>query len=132
MVILAKHYIKGVVYIGLAGLFCSSIYTPTFDAILTGFYMVKNGECGFLVNRVWGFIGLENPVCAMNNKWMHSFLLAMNGNHEAVLVLSGYCSFLFFSPMLLIYSIDKFSCEMENRLKSCALYRPEHEIRVIQ
>lgn len=122
MVINTKHYIKVVVYLGLVGLFYSSVYTPTFDVILTGVYMVKNGECAFLVNRIWGFVGLENPVCVMTNKLVHSFLLAMGGNHEAILFLSGYCSFLVFSPVLLVYSIDKFSCEMENRLN----YTPKH------
>ena len=115
MVVRSKHYIQFMIYVFLAVLGVMSVHTPTFDVILTGIYMVGNGECGFLVNRIWGFVGLENPVCAIHNRLIHSFLLAMNGNHEAILFLSGYCSVVVLSPVILVYSIDKFADGVINK-----------------
>lgn len=116
--LITRRNIKIMIYVLLAVIMTLASRTPTAESILTGIEMVINGECGYLINRIWGIVGLENPVCALNNKISEAIIFALRGNQEAIALLTGYTVMILAAPTATIMGIDQIAARIENAVNN--------------
>ena len=82
---ITKEQITSLLYVIIAAIATIAITgTNSRETVYSGLKMMINGECGYVANRVWGYLGLENPVCAIFNAKMSSVMKALVGNVDAI------------------------------------------------
>ena len=75
--------------------------------VLAGLQMLFSGECGFVSNRVWGALRLENPICSMYNSFVFTAMKAIYDlNKEALATLVGELLLLAATPVALDRTLD--------------------------
>lgn len=75
--------------------------------VLAGLQMLFSGECGFVSNRVWGALRLENPICSMYNSFVFTTMKALYDlNKEALATLVGELLLLAATPVALDRTLD--------------------------
>ena len=68
--------------------------------IQSGLMAIWSGECSNMSNRLWGMVGLSNPVCASYNQLMTIIYRAIVGDLTAVSTLTGMVSLVAAMPFL--------------------------------
>lgn len=68
--------------------------------IQSGLMAIWSGECSNMSNRLWGMLGLSNPVCASYNQLMTIIYRAVVGDLTAVSTLTGMVGLVAAMPFL--------------------------------
>jgi hypothetical protein len=114
-----KNIIKTFLYVLLAALVSLGMNSPNLQTVKDGIMMIYNGQCNTITNRLWSWIGIENPICAMYNNLLFKIIPnALLGNAEAVTKLVGLFSIGFGGPIMVIKQIDNIGNLIENTVYS--------------
>ena len=114
-----KNIIKTFLYVLIAVLVSLGMNSPNLQTVKDGLMMIYNGQCNTITNRIWSWIGIENPVCAMYNNILFKVIPnALLGNADAVAKLVGIFSIGFGGPILVIKQIDAIGNLIENAVNS--------------
>jgi len=114
-----KNIIKTLLYVLLAALVSLGMNSPNLQTVKDGLMMIYNGQCNTLTNRIWSWVGIENPVCALYNNLLFKIIPnALLGNAEAVTKLVGMFSIGFGGPVLVIKQIDSIGTLIEDAVNN--------------
>ena len=114
-----KNIIKMLLYVLIAALVSLGMNSPNLQTVKDGIIMIYNGQCNTITNRLWSWIGVENPVCAMYNNLLFKIIPnALLGNAEAVTKLVGIFSIGFGGPVMVIRQIDDIGTLIEDAVNS--------------
>ena len=114
-----KNIIKTFLYVLIAALVSLGMNSPNLQTVKDGLMMIYNGQCNTITNRIWSWIGIENPVCAMYNNILFKVIPnALLGNADAVAKLVGMFSIGFGGPILVIKQIDAIGNLIEDAVNS--------------
>lgn len=114
-----KNIIKTLLYVLLAALVSLGMNSPNLQTVKDGLMMIYNGQCNTLTNRIWSWVGIENPVCALYNNLLFKIIPnALLGNAEAVTKLVGMFSIGFGGPVLVIKQIDNIGTLIEDAVNN--------------
>lgn len=105
--ITAKHIKYGLYFIlaFLVGL--GAVGGRNIEIINDGLRMLVSGECTFVANRLWGIIGLENPICTTYNTFINTVIKSLyDGNRTALATLIGQLLLLAATPLALDKTLD--------------------------
>jgi hypothetical protein len=114
-----KNIIKTLLYVLIAALVSLGMNSPNLQTVKDGLMMIYNGQCNTLTNRIWSWVGIENPVCALYNNLLFKIIPnALLGNAEAVTKLVGMFSIGFGGPVLVIKQIDSIGTLIEDAVNN--------------
>ena len=114
-----KIIIKTLLYVLIAALVSLGMNSPNLQTVKDGLMMIYNGQCNTLTNRIWSWVGIENPVCAIYNNLLFKIIPnALLGNAEAVTKLVGMFSIGFGGPVLVIKQIDNIGALIEDAVNN--------------
>jgi hypothetical protein len=116
--VFSRRNIKVVIYLVIAALSALAIGSPNASTIAFGLQMLISGQCGNLGNRLWGFIGLENPVCRMYNVLLNVVLQSLSGDAMAISQLVGLVTMIAGGPYAAATAIDSVAARIENSVAS--------------
>jgi hypothetical protein len=112
-----KNIVKTFLYVLVAALIGLGMNSPNMQTVKDGLLMIYNGECNTIQNRIWSWIGIENPVCALYNNLLFKLIPnALIGNAEALTKLVGMFSIGFGGPVMVIRQIDNIGSLIENEV----------------
>ena len=96
--------------------------------IQSGLVSIWSGECSNMSNRLWGMIGLNNPVCGAYNQLMAIIYRAVVGDVAAVSTLTGMVGLVTAAPFLASSSIRIATYYIASKLPLQLMPRQELEI----
>ena len=89
------------------------------EGIITGISAIYNGNCGG-TSRLWGMIGLNNPVCTAYNTLELNITKALTGDATAISTLTGIITLTLALPYkahaLIQIGVYKVACTLDSRL----------------
>lgn len=114
-----KNIIKTLLYVLVAALVGLGMNSPNMQTVKDGLLMIYNGQCNTIQNRIWSWIGIENPVCALYNNLLFKIIPnALIGNAEALTKLVGMFSIGFGGPVMVIRQIDNIGSLIEDAVNN--------------
>ena len=114
-----KNIIKTLLYVLIAALVSLGLNSPNLQTVKDGLLMIYNGQCNSITNRIWSWVGIENPVCALYNNLLFKIIPnALLGNSEALTKLVGMFSIGFGGPIIVIRQIDNIGALIEDTVNN--------------
>jgi hypothetical protein len=114
-----KNIIKTLLYVLIAALVSLGLNSPNLQTVKDGLLMIYNGQCNSITNRIWSWVGIENPVCALYNNLLFKIIPnALLGNSEALTKLVGMFSIGFGGPIIVIRQIDNIGALVEDTVNN--------------
>lgn len=114
-----KNIIKTLLYVLIAVLVSLGANSPNLQTLKDGLLMIYNGQCNTITNRLWSWVGIENPVCALYNNLLFKIIPnALLGNAEALTKLVGIFSIGFGGPIMIVKQIDSIGQILEDTVNS--------------
>lgn len=114
-----KTIIKTLLYVIVAILVGLGFNSPNLQTVTDGLLMIYNGQCNTIQNRIWSWVGMENPLCVMYNDLLFKVLPnALLGNAEALQRLVGMFTIGFGGPVAVIRQIDYIGELLENTVNN--------------
>lgn len=114
-----KTIVKTLLYVLVAILVGLGFNSPNLQTVRDGLLMIYNGQCNAIQNRIWSWVGMENPLCVLYNDLLFKVLPnALLGNSEALQRLVGMFTIGFGGPVLVIRQIDSIGELLENTINN--------------
>jgi hypothetical protein len=114
-----KTIIKTLLYVIVAILVGLGFNSPNLQTVIDGLTMIYNGQCNSIQNRIWSWVGMENPLCVMYNNLLFKVLPnALLGNAEALQRLVGMFTIGFGGPVAVVRQIDYIGELLENTINN--------------
>jgi len=126
-----KNIIKTLLYVLIAALVGLGMNSPNMQTVKDGLLMIFNGQCNTIQNRIWSWIGIENPICALYNNLLFKIIPnALIGNAEALTKLVGMFSIGFGGPIMVIRQIDNIGNLIEEAVNNTLRIEPSNNTQV--